>query len=278
MRKSSHTPVEHSESFEVLLSTVDQLDLSLLDKMNIQSDIVFINQATSNEISTHLKDGMKVRLFTLAERGVGLSRNTALDRAEADIVLFADDDVVYHDGYVMTVLSEFRNLPDADVIIFNLDPTEHTRTLRQNSKQKRVHWSALNFGMPRVAVRVEKVRTAGIRFSLLFGGGARYSSGEDTLFIAECIKHNLKIYTSTRSIGDISFANSSWYSGISPKYMYDRGALFAALWPKFWPLLGTRFIARHWAKIQNSMAVSVAIRELFLGGRNYTRSNSGYVE
>ena len=35
----------------------------------------------------------------LNERGIGLSRNTALMRATADIILFADEDVTYKDGY-----------------------------------------------------------------------------------------------------------------------------------------------------------------------------------
>ena len=39
----------------------------------------------------------------MQEKGVGLSRTTALQRATADIVLFSDEDIVYENGYAEKV-------------------------------------------------------------------------------------------------------------------------------------------------------------------------------
>lgn len=39
--------------------------------------------------------GNEVIMYTWNERGVGLNRNNLIMRADAEIVLFADDDVIY---------------------------------------------------------------------------------------------------------------------------------------------------------------------------------------
>ena len=71
-----------------------------------------------------------------------------------------------------------------------------------------------------------------ISFSLLFGGGARYGSGEDSLFLQECFKAGMKVYRSPIKVADIRQDTSSWFTGYNDKYYRDKGALFAALLPK----------------------------------------------
>ena len=95
---------------QVLISTMHQTDHSLLDKMNIQSDAIVINQCDRNEIEEFEYKGHHIQWMSLKERGVGLSRNTALMRADADIVLFADDDVIYDDGYEKKLLIISRSM------------------------------------------------------------------------------------------------------------------------------------------------------------------------
>ena len=85
---------------EVLLSTMHQSDYSLLDKMNIKSDVIVVNQCDENEISQFDYNGYNVKWMSLKERGIGLSRNTALMRSEADSLLFADEDSVYDNDYI----------------------------------------------------------------------------------------------------------------------------------------------------------------------------------
>ena len=114
-------------TLQVLVSTMHQKDYSLLDTMNIQSDAIVVNQCDRNEIKEFEYKGHQIKWISLAERGVGLSRNTALMRATADVLLFADDDVVYLDGYVDIVLSEFINNPDVDVFTFNLNSLNTVR-------------------------------------------------------------------------------------------------------------------------------------------------------
>lgn len=95
---------------QVLISTMNQSDYTLLDKMNIQTDAIVVNQCQEDNVCEFMYNNHSVKWYSLNEKGVGLSRNTALMRASADILLFADDDVVFCDGYEQLVIDEFERL------------------------------------------------------------------------------------------------------------------------------------------------------------------------
>ena len=52
-------------------------------------------------------------MITTTTHGVGINRNLALFYATGDILLLADDDMVYADGYPEMVRKAFADWPDA---------------------------------------------------------------------------------------------------------------------------------------------------------------------
>ena len=107
-------------TLQVLIATMHQTDHSLLDKMNIQSDAIVINQCDCDKIEKFTYKGHEIIWLSLNERGIGLSRNTALMRGTADIVLFADEDVIYEDGYSQKIINAFDKNPKADILLVDL--------------------------------------------------------------------------------------------------------------------------------------------------------------
>lgn len=222
-------------TLQVLISTMNQKDFSLLEKMNIQSDAIVVNQCDKNCIEEFKYKEYLIKWISLKERGVGLSRNTALMRADADIVLFADDDVVYNDGAIDKVISEFGNNPNMDLIVFNLVSQNPNRPETIVKKPYRLHWyNCLKFGAFRIAIRRQSIIYNNIYFSLLFGGGTVYQAGEDNLFIVTCLRNKLKCFASKIAIGTVEQKESTWFKGYNEKYYYDRGALFYAMFPGFY--------------------------------------------
>lgn len=219
---------------EVLVATVQQTDLSLMEKMNLRQNAVIANQCGRWDYTQVQTEGKRVRMLSTDTKGVGINRNLALQLAEADILLFADDDMVYYDGALQGVLDAFRQNPDADVIFFCMDYTRDGEIFEQRRhKAKRLHtWNCLRYGAARMAIRREAVIRHKLTFSTLFGGGCQYSSGEDTLFILDAVRAGLKLYTSEYVIGKCAKDSSSWFSGYNEKYFYDRGALVACAFPK----------------------------------------------
>lgn len=216
---------------EVLIATMNQKDYSLLDKMNIQTDAIVVNQCDENRIEEFDYKGHRIKWLSLSEQGVGLSRNTALMRSTADICLFADDDVVYEDGYEQLVLAAFKEKADADIIVFNLQSQNPNRPEIIVKKTHVLRWyNCLKYGAFRIAIRRKQIVKTNVFYSLLFGGGAEYQAGEDNLFITQCLQAKLKGYSFKTQIGTVKQEESTWFRGYNERYYYDRGALFYAMY------------------------------------------------
>ena len=162
-----------------------------------------------------------------------------------DICLFSDADIVYEDGYEAAVLAEFERNPRADMIIFNIEVEEERRTYHI-TERKPVHWyNCGRYGAVSFAVRRESLLQSGITFSLLFGGGAKYSNGEDSLFLTEFIKKGYRVYTAPVTIGREEAGESTWFHGYNEKFFHDRGVLYHYLYGWLeWPL-ALRFLYAH---------------------------------
>lgn len=219
-------------TYQILVSTMNQKDFSLYNSMNLNSDAIIINQTDENSYNSTMMCNNDIKMYSFAERGVGLSRNSALMRASADIVEFADDDMIFINGYQEVVVKEFEKHPEADAILFSIQSLNGERpllTIDNFSRVRRI--KALKYGCARLAVRREKILYNNVAFSLLFGGGAKYGCGEDTIFLQDCIKAGLKIYKSPVLVAQVKQESSSWFSGYTDKYYKDKGALFASIFP-----------------------------------------------
>lgn len=168
---------------EVLASVMNQSLDKIAEEMALDSEAVIINQCGQLGYQEELYRGNRIRFYSFPERGVGRSRNEAILRAEGDICLFSDEDIVYEQGYAQAILEEFQRQPDADMILFNVTIEESRRTYHITDR-RRVRWyNCGRYGAVSFAVRRESLLASGVTFSLLFGGGARYGSGEDSLFL-----------------------------------------------------------------------------------------------
>ena len=219
--------------FEILCVTMHQEDFSKIKEMNIHSDVVFANQADETSYNEFEFDGHTAKMITTETRGVGKNRNLALTYASAKYCLFADDDVRYIDDLEEVVVSEFKSHPDADVFIFHLETDSKERKQKQYPKTRKCKKvEKAPWGACRIAVKLDSVRKANVWFSTLFGGGCVFPSGEDSMWISDARKCGLKFYVSDKTIGTVSFDESSWFSGYDEKFFYGKGAFYQAVHAK----------------------------------------------
>ena len=216
--------------FQVLCATMQQKDFSLVRKMNIESDAVFANQCDETSYKCENRNGWKLEMISTLSRGSGNNRNISLICATADICLLADDDVTYYPNYKEKVMDVFRSLPDADMIIFNMDTDSTKRSVPKiNKNQKMRFWHRNPYGSVRVAFRLASQKKYNIWFSNILGAGAIYGSGEDSLFINDFRKKG-KVYLCKETLGKVDFSQSSWFTGYDAKFFFNHGAKIAALY------------------------------------------------
>lgn len=275
--------------FEVLCVTTNQEGFSLCEKMNIQSDAVFANQTNGFDMKKFNYNGHKIRMISTKTTGVGINRNISLLSAQGEFCLFADDDIVYRDNYPQKIVSEFEKNPNADVIIFNIgcSTPELGRIPTVIKKTKRLNKFGKNpYGAPRIAFRLSSIRKTGMVFSHYFGGGSIYPSGEDSVWIRKILNSGLKIYLSPVFIGDISYAQSSWYDIDIEKKLYGYGAMLNAQKMLLWPFYVLRRALIDFNKINIFSACKLMIGgykgyqtltsydEYIIKGKSYAKNNS----
>ena len=143
---------------ETLVSCVDKEETALALTMGLEEDAIIVNQTseageycffmregqiiiaddeekTSEVISpddaeeTSKKNG-RLQCVRMTERGVGLSRNTAMNRMDkaGEVCLFSDEDIRYEKGYTERIKEEYASHPEADMILFNVRVNPSRRT------------------------------------------------------------------------------------------------------------------------------------------------------
>lgn len=262
------------EKVQVLVATMYQQNFSKIEEMNISSDVIFANQSNETRYDEIYFSKYKAKMITTATRGVGCNRNIALSYADDDILLIADDDIRYRKNYPNIVLKAFKEVPNADALIFNIDTNGVDPGRRRNINVKKVHkWNSLNYGAVRIAVRRNSLLAKNIKFSHCFGGGTLYSAGEDSMFIWEMLDKKMKIYTYPVSIGEVNQTTSTWFKGYNNKYFYDKGALYCALTNKIVaPLFCFQDLLRHTRNYKNDgISFHNQVNEMIRGIRGYNK-------
>ena len=262
---------------QILVSAVNKNAAKLPEMMNIASDAVIVNQIIGEagqefvNVPSELEEVINennIRILNRHEKGVGLSRNTAFIISDHEIIQFADDDIVYDKGYSQKILDEFDAHPEADIILFNVR-AQAGRETYWNNDYARVSW--MNYGRyPAYAIcaRRDKLVKAGVKYSLLFGGGAPYMNGEDSLFLHDCLKAGLSVYRTTVALGHERESESTWFNGYTEKFFFDRGVLYHFLYGKLAFVWGVRFLFKNRAEMCRDFGLFKSYRLLLSGVRH----------
>lgn len=257
---------------EVLIATMNLKNSKmLLEEMNIQTDAIICNQDMSVNTSykTRKFRNNNVKIFSFQEKGVGLNRNNALMRANAKYCIIADDDLEFLNDYKETINKNFKKYPSADILAFNLleDAPMHFET-KKDFKVNRFNY--MRFGAARLVVKRGSILKNNIFFNLNFGGGTDHGSGEDTLFLHECLTKGLKVMAVTDTIARLkNNRNSTWFDGYNKKYFEDKGALYAAISYKWSTILCLQFLIRHRKLFNNDLSLSLAYSYMKMGKQQY---------
>lgn len=236
---------DNSDKLQHLISSLNQDVVEMCQKMNLECGAVVVNQCEENREEEFEVNSHCVHVKHMNERGVGNSRNATMSMATAELVLFSDEDIRYETGYANRISKEFSKHPEADIILFNVRVDADRRTY-ENTDFHKIDWH--NYGRYpaySICAKNEALKKCSVKFSTLFGGGAPYSNGEDSLFLHDCLKAGLKIYSSPVWIGEEEKRPSTWFFGYNEKFFYDRGVLYPFLYGPLAVVFGLRFLLRN---------------------------------
>lgn len=173
---------------EMLISTCKTKsikDLSLKEK-NIENAVI-VNQFMP-KYSVSKEDNYV--MYSYDEKGLSKSRNRLLEHMSADIEVITDDDIIFTND-ALSVIEKSYNENDADIIIFNL---KRGNDILGNDKEFNYNkLSIMSVCSCQITFKRESIEKNEIKFDENFGIGSTFVSGEENIFLNDCLKHNLKI-------------------------------------------------------------------------------------
>lgn len=212
--------------FELLMSVMQQSGFDLARQSCVDSDLLIINQCDYIKEEICQAGEYQWRMLSNTERGLSKSRNLALKNARGTICQLCDDDEFLVKNHKAIVLDAYRQLPDADVIVFNVNRINYQMKKKYyqiSAIQPSACYRAYQSGM--ITFRLKPLLDAGIRFDERFGSGCKFGGGEDSLLIRDMRNAGLRIYEHPAVIATIDYGRfgSQWFHGYTRKYFYNLG-------------------------------------------------------
>ncbi|WP_305453770.1 glycosyltransferase [Bacillus mycoides] len=259
-------------NIEMLVSTMNQVNYNLIQRMNIKNSAVVINQVTNNNLQIPRNlDEEKLKFINVHDKGLSKSRNMAINNSSGDICMICDDDLFYYDDYINKITTAYEKNAEADVIIFCYDTDgRHKKNFYKEGKRLG-YIDLMKVSSVQITFRRKSIIEKNIYFDELFGtGSAHYQCGEENIFLFECLKKGLKIHFEPVSILSIDNSNkSTWFNGFNEKLFFDKGAVFTALSNRFYHLLIWQFAIRKYKLYRHEINFIKAINSMYKGHKNY---------
>jgi len=257
---------------QTLVSTMNQNEFDLIEKMKICSDSIVVNQCNMDSRIDFVYENFKIVWVNSNEVGLSNSRNLALKHSDGDISLIADDDLEYVKNYANNIINEFLKNPKADIIVFQVKGIEKEFKKYKPIAKKIGYLSAMKISSVEIAFRTNKVKEKMISFDPLFGAGGKYKMGEESIFLFDCLKKGLKIYYVPVEIARLHIGSSSWFHGYNEEYFQNKGAAFAAMTKVFSPILNFQFSIRKRKLYKNKFSFVEVFKNMSIGRKNYLKN------
>ncbi len=205
---------------DILMSCMHQKDFSLVEKSKIYGNAVIINQCDTTDYSEYQTQNGIAKMYSVCDRGLTKSRNMAIGKSNADVCLLCDDDEVFVTDYEDKIISAYKSLPQADVIIFKMQnrassfsdkvqPIKFPKTMKVSSWQ--------------ISFRRESLINNSVLFDELLGAGTDNGAEEELKFLQDCIKAKLKIFYVPTEIASVAQQSSTWFKGYDEEFFEKRG-------------------------------------------------------
>lgn len=256
---------------EVLMSTMNQKKISdlKLESKNINNiKTLIINQ--SNNMN-NFNEG-KVRMYNFNEVGLSRSRNRAIENAEGEISIIADDDIKYKLGSFDIIRDKFNANPEADIITFQVE-TPDKKPYKGYSNNEFWHnkRTIMKVSSIEIAFRSKKVLESGIRFDENFGLGSKYQSGEENIFLLDCLNKGLKVkYVPIPIvIHDVESSGSLR----SQSSIYSKGALFTRLFGWKSNFINFIFVFKKYNLYKNTFPFQNVIKWIYQGSIDFKKNS-----
>lgn len=179
-----------NQDLEILVSTMNRNSLDFLIPMFpfchfSKFSILVINQTENDNLL--LSDFPSVRVINSLDKGLSKSRNLGLKNATEKIVLIADDDLIYKEGFDSKIIQAHNQYTNKAVVSFCIEKPNGLLLNKYSSTAKTDLSLVELFNVLSVEISINKsiLDKTGIRFDESFGLGSAFKMGEEAVFLSD---------------------------------------------------------------------------------------------
>jgi len=214
----------------LLISCMHQHDTSILERSNVQSDCVVVNQCDCEKVETFtfinkFGEEKKCTFVSTRQRGLSKSRNMAISYAPAhSVCLLCDDDETLADDIEQKIDAGYRRMPDADLIAFSL--------VRKDLASGKIYPTGdcvlkfqqiLKTSSLQITFRKDRIEDFGVRFDEKMGSGTGNGGGEENKFMLDVWRAGGKLRYAPECVATVNPGESQWFKGYTSRYMQNLG-------------------------------------------------------
>lgn len=216
----------------ILLSTVDSgilrnatlLNMPLSDSLNM----VIVNQMIMNDLPLSIQKNY-CKIINTRTKGLSISRNIALNEVTSGYAIVADDDVTYVDDFEELIRYSYKSNPNCDVLTFQIrTPEGPMYKIYPPKSYFHNKFTVLKVSSISIVFKISSINTAGCRFDINFGLGAKIASGEENIFLTDLLKKGLKIKYIPKALVIHPFESSG--KVLNDIQLFNKGILFKRLY------------------------------------------------
>lgn len=262
--KISILVIEIMDKFAILLSCMYEKDKEIIKRSNIQSNCVIINQCNEDKKEELKIENNKTCLWINSkERGLSRSRNMAIQNSDTDVCLIADNDEIFDDDVEEKILKAYKELPQADIIVFNLH-NKPTKLKNKIYKLKRLE--SLRVCSWQISFKRQSVIENNLKFDIKLGAGTGNGAGEENKFLLDAYDKGLQICHYPANIATMIENESTWFKGYDEEYFYKRGMTTRYILG-FWLscVYAVYFLIFKYGEYKNNISMIKAGSKIFTG-------------
>ena len=208
-------------TLEVLLSCMYQKGAGIITRSNLGGVKTLVINQCDIAADEMVQLDERHRMYHTKTRGLSVSRNLAIQKAEADICLLSDDDEIFAEDLNERICRAYERFPAADIIVFQLSNRFNKRLGAAPRRLRK--YEMLRVASWQISFRLSAIRDQ-VSFDRLLGAGTGNGGGEENKFLLDCWRAGKKIYYVPEIIAEgINDMESTWFFGWDRDFFYNRG-------------------------------------------------------
>ena len=227
--------MSNEEKLGILIPTINErigrMVRSLLPQL-LRCTVVVSHQVTDGYEHEPLDElgANNITYTQISSRGVAKNRNNCLKHMQDGVYLIVGDDVETIPDFEQTIIDEYNAHKDADLITFRVDSGGHSRGGYRGDFPHTAYTA--RYSGYAISFRASSIQNSGIFFDERFGLGAKYKSGEENIFLKDCVDKGLTLLHVDVPVIKHTHLSSGW--------VWDKEqvkAKVAVLWRMYGPVI-----------------------------------------